>query len=267
VLEYREREPWIWSVRLLVRAELLGRAARAGPVSGPTDRSEATSAQAAARRERRRLRILVLDDHEVVQWGLRLMLARLSWVERCLSASTSSEALAISRRYEPHVALVDLFLKNESWREVCSRLRAQAPAPRVVLMSSAGGISPRAARAAGAAGFIAKDWSAREIARRVRMVGDGQEAFDEVQRNVDPVLTTREREVLSMIAGGATNREIAAALYLSPHTIKEHTSALYRKLGARNRAEAVQRAQSYGVPLDRRMLARADSEEPPEAAD
>jgi ATP/maltotriose-dependent transcriptional regulator MalT len=61
------------------------------------------------------------------------------------------------------------------------------------------------------------------------------------------LLSQREREVLALIATGSTNREIAAQLYLSPHTVKEHTSALYRKLKARNRAEAVQRAQRIGL--------------------
>ena len=63
----------------------------------------------------------------------------------------------------------------------------------------------------------------------------------------EPLLTGREREVLDLIAEGSTNREIADRLFLSPHTVKEHTSALYRKLGARNRAEAVQRAQRVGL--------------------
>jgi len=62
-----------------------------------------------------------------------------------------------------------------------------------------------------------------------------------------PTLTERESEILALIAGGATNREIAATLFLSPHTVKEHTSTLYRKLGARNRADAVQRAQRLGL--------------------
>ena len=62
-----------------------------------------------------------------------------------------------------------------------------------------------------------------------------------------PLLSEREREVLDLVAAGSTNREIAQALFLSPHTVKEHTSALYRKLGARNRAEAVQRAQRVGL--------------------
>jgi two-component system response regulator DesR len=62
-----------------------------------------------------------------------------------------------------------------------------------------------------------------------------------------PALTDREREVLDLIARGSTNREIAGALFLSPHTVKEHTSSLYRKLRARNRAEAVQKAQRLGL--------------------
>ncbi len=212
--------------------------------------TESPDGQAAEQRSgdeiRRRLRVLVVDDHDVVHWGFRLMLGQMPWVDRCLSARTGAEALAVCRRYEPHVALVDLFLGSESGPEICERLRAEAPAPRVVLMSGAGGISPRAARAAGAAGFISKDWPAGEIAKLLRMVGDGQEVFRDVARP-GPTLTDREAEILGLIAGGATNREIAAALYLSPHTVKEHTSTLYRKLGARNRADAVRRAQRLGL--------------------
>jgi DNA-binding NarL/FixJ family response regulator len=141
------------------------------------------------------------------------------------------------------VALVDLFLGDESGLEICERLRAEAPAPRVLLMSGAVGISPGAARSAGAAGCISKDWPATEIAKLVRMVGDGKEVFRESTNPSVPSLTDRESEILGLIAGGATNREIAGSLYLSPHTVKEHTSTLYRKLGARNRADAVQRAQ------------------------
>lgn len=196
---------------------------------------------------RRRMRILVVDDHDVVHWGFRLMLGQLPWVDRCLAARTGSEAIAACRRYEPHVALVDLFLGGESGPEVCERLRAEAPAPRVVLMSGAGGISARAARAAGAAGFVSKDWSAPEIAELVRMVGDGKEVFRGVAESDALSLTDREREILSLIGQGATNREIAESLFLSPHTVKEHISGLYRKLGARNRADAVQRAQRLGI--------------------
>jgi DNA-binding NarL/FixJ family response regulator len=223
----------------------------AGPSGGAKRPLSASVAalqdQPAAPEGQRRLRILVVDDHDVVHWGFRLMLGQLPWVDRCLSARTGAEALAVCRRYEPHVALVDLFLGGESGPEICERLRAEAPAPRVLLMSGAGGISPRAARAAGAAGFLSKDWSAPEIARLVQMAGGGMDVFRESPSSDAPMLTDREREILGLIAEGATNREIAEAIFLSPHTIKEHTSTLYRKLGARNRADAVQRAQRLGL--------------------
>jgi two-component system response regulator DesR len=190
---------------------------------------------------------MVVDDHDVVHWGFRLMLGEQPWVERFLSARSGQEAVEMAKRYEPHVALVDLFLGEESGAEVCERLRDVSPITRVLLISGAGRISPSAARAAGASGFVSKDWDAGDVARAVRMVGLGMTVF-EPQRAASPtMLSDREREVLGLIAGGATNREIAEALFLSPHTVKEHTSAIYRKLDVRNRAEAVQRAQRLGL--------------------
>jgi two-component system response regulator DesR len=81
----------------------------------------------------------------------------------------------------------------------------------------------------------------------VRMVGLGMTMFPPRAEQPSSLLTEREREVLDLIAAGSTNREIAERLFLSPHTIKEHTSTLYKKLRARNRAEAVQRAQRIGL--------------------
>jgi DNA-binding NarL/FixJ family response regulator len=195
----------------------------------------------------RRLRVLIVDDHEVVHWGFRLMLGEQPWVERCLSARNAREAVALARRYEPHVALVDLFVGQESGAEICERLRSLSPITNVLLISGAGRISPSAARAAGAAGFISKDWPAADIAGAVRRVGLGQTVFRAHEAPQGPLLTDREREVLEAIGSGATNREIAGRLYLSPHTVKEHTSSLYRKLQVRNRAEAVQKAQRLGL--------------------
>jgi two-component system response regulator DesR len=79
------------------------------------------------------------------------------------------------------------------------------------------------------------------------MVGLGMTVFEPQRETAPSMLTEREREVLTLIASGSTNREIAEALFLSPHTVKEHTSAIYRKLEVRNRAEAVQRAQRLGL--------------------
>jgi DNA-binding NarL/FixJ family response regulator len=195
----------------------------------------------------RRLKVLVVDDHDVVHWGFRLLLTEQPWVERCLSARDVDEALDLARRYEPHVALVDLFLGEQSGAELCEAIRRESPATRVLLISGAGWISPQAARAAGAAGFVPKDWAADDVAAAVRMVGKGMTVFPPRQEQPSAPLSEREREVLSLMAGGATNKEIAARLFLSPHTVKEHTSALYRKLKARNRAEAVQRAERLGL--------------------
>jgi DNA-binding NarL/FixJ family response regulator len=194
-----------------------------------------------------RLRVLVVDDHDVVHWGFRVLLGEQSWVERCLAARTGAEALALTRTFEPHVALVDLFLAGESGAELCESIRQVSPSTRVLLISGAGRMSAAAARAAGASGFVSKDWAAAEVAQAVRQVGLGMTMFASKAEQPAPMLSPRERDVLTLIAAGSTNREIAENLYLSPHTVKEHTSTLYRKLQARNRAEAVQRAQRIGL--------------------
>ena len=195
-----------------------------------------------------KLRVLVVDDHDVVHWGFRLMLGELDWVERCLPARTGDEALDLTRRYAPDVALVDLFLGGESGPDVCERLVTERPELRVLLISGAGRISAATAAACGASGFIPKDWPAADVARAVRMVALGIPLFEDAAPSGTEInLTSREREVLASVARGATNREIAAELHLSPHTVKEHTSALYKKLDVRNRAEAVQRAQRLGL--------------------
>lgn len=193
----------------------------------------------------RGLRVLVVDDHDVVQWGFRLLLERQSWVERCLAASSGVEAVQVCRKVKPEVALVDMLLGSESGAEVCEEIHQVSPGTRVLLISGAGIISPNVARAAGAAGFISKDWSAVDVVRAVRRVSQGHEVFAEAP--LDSPLSEREQEVLSLIATGSTNKEIAGRLHLSPHTVKEHTSAIYRKLGVRNRAEATRQAQRLKI--------------------
>src|SRR5947199_9335445 len=80
-----------------------------------------------------RLTVLVVDDHDVVHWGFRLMLTQQPWVERCLSAHTGRHAIALAVKYRPHVALVDLFLGEESGAEICERLRAAQHFTNVLL--------------------------------------------------------------------------------------------------------------------------------------
>jgi DNA-binding NarL/FixJ family response regulator len=193
------------------------------------------------------LRVLIVDDHAVVQWGFKVLLGRQRWVERCVVASAPDEALVAATRHKPHVALVDLFLGERSGAELCEAIRGVSPETRVLLISGVGWISPQAARTAGASGFVSKDWSADEVAMAVRMVGKGMTVFGRQEEAPSTPLSAREREVLTLIASGATNREIAERLYLSPHTVKEHASSLYRKLGVKNRAEAARRAERLGL--------------------
>ena len=195
----------------------------------------------------KKLRVLVVDDHAVVQWGFRLLLGRQPWVGDCVVASTPEEAVELASKGRPDVALVDLFLGERSGAELCEALRETSPKTRVLLISGAGWISPEAAKAAGAAGFISKDWSADEVANAVRMVGRGMTVYARQADGPATPLSPREREVLELIGAGATNREIAERLFLSPHTIKDHTTALYRKLGVRNRAEATRKAEQLGL--------------------
>lgn len=202
---------------------------------------------AGASRSPERLRVLVVDNHEIVQWGFRLVLSRHQWVERCVGARSGSLALELARRYRPHVALVEVLVDSEPGIDICGRLRAADGLTRVLLTSGGETVSLTAAREAGASGLVSKSWPAGDIAAAVRMVGLGQTVFRPRNHAVAVALSPREREVLEFIAAGSTNLQIAGALCLSKDTIKEHASRLYRKLEARNRTDAVQRAMRLGL--------------------
>jgi DNA-binding NarL/FixJ family response regulator len=195
----------------------------------------------------RRLSVLVVDDHDIVHWGMRVVLVQQDWIERCVPARTGDEAVDRARRYQPHVALVDLFVGDEAGTHIVRRIREAHPPARVLMISGASRISTASARAAGAAGFVTKDRSAAEIVDAIQRVGTGGEVFDTPAPIATQRLTAREREVLELVGAGLTNAEIAAQLQLSPNTVKEHASTMFRKLGARNRADAVQRAQRLGL--------------------
>lgn len=194
-----------------------------------------------------RLRILVVDEHEIVLLGFRSLLAEQGWVESLLTASSGAEARAVAAREEPHVAVIDLVVGEDLGTSLSEDVRDVSPTTQVLFVSGEASISPQAARAAGGSGFLSKERPASELAEAIQAVGNGRTVFAAPPERPRSALSPRERQVLGLLATGATNREIAEKLHLSPHTIKEHTSGLYRKLGVRNRAEAVQRAERLGL--------------------
>ena len=98
--------------------------------SCPTRSHEHTAEELDDADDKNKLRILLVDDHDVVHWGFRQMLGTKSWVERTLSSRTGEEAYALAERYKPDVALVDLFIGEESGAEICHQLRERSPTPR-----------------------------------------------------------------------------------------------------------------------------------------
>ena len=198
---------------------------------------------------RRGLRVLVVDDHELILWGTRVLLCRLQWIQRCLQARTSEQALQLAGRYRPHVAIVDLSIGDESGLALSAALRREAPDTKVLLTSGVGEVSRARGVAAGAAGYVPKETDTDELLRAVRAlhVGDTWFPADPAARRPAAELSRRERDVLELIALGATNRDIAVRLHLAPDTIKQYASSLYRKLNAGNRAAAVHRAQQIGL--------------------
>jgi DNA-binding NarL/FixJ family response regulator len=205
------------------------------------------AAPSAAVAAERKLAVLIVDDHEIVHWGFRLVLSREAWVSRCIGATTPASAIELTKRYEPNVALVDLMLGGAMGADVSEQIRQVSPSTRILLMSGSGRIGVRAALSVGASGFIAKDRPPAEIVDALHAVGQGRTVFATQQAAPVSDLSQRERDVLALVASGATNREIASTVHLSPHTVKEHLTSLYRKLGARNRTDAVQRAQRRGL--------------------
>jgi DNA-binding NarL/FixJ family response regulator len=194
-------------------------------------------------------RILVVDDHPVVQLGFRLLLSPLEWVERCLAAANQAQALSLARAYEPHVALVDATVGNEHGVEICRALRAGPVPPRVILMSSEMVPSRKAVKGADASGVVSKSAPPHVLVDAVLAVAAGETFFRHHMNAPAPArgLSVRERHVLALIADGATNREIASSLHISPHTVKQHTRSVYRKLAVRNRTEATNRAHGLGL--------------------
>ncbi|MGE5617304.1 MAG: response regulator transcription factor [Candidatus Woesearchaeota archaeon] len=193
-----------------------------------------------------RVRVLLLDDEEIVHWGFRLLLANQPWAERCIPARDAASALQLAWRFEPHVALIDTGTLEGSPAGFCRELTRACAQARILLLTHTDAVAPSTIRALGASGFVSRSWAARDLLQAIRRASVGL-AVAPCRPPAQSSLSARQQEILQLIADGATNGEIAVRLYLSRDTVKQHTSALYRKLGARNRTHAVQTARRQGL--------------------
>jgi DNA-binding NarL/FixJ family response regulator len=190
----------------------------------------------------RSVTMLVFDPHAASRIGLGVMLRREAWVARCVLASNLDEAVALTRRFKPDAAIVDISNAGPFIASYTGPLRATRAAMPVLLSSHCRLPVRPSLSAVGASGLLSPGFTVEELIGAVSAVllGDEEPWIGETNRVEG--LSEREREVLVLISTGATNREIAAAMHVGADTVKKHAGALYRKLGVRNRTQAAQRA-------------------------
>jgi two-component system response regulator DevR len=199
------------------------------------------------------IRVLLVDDHEVVRVGLRGLLSDSFSVVG--EGSTAAEAVSMADALHPDVVVLDVRLPDGSGVEACREIRARRPETRVIMLTS---FSDEEALfhaiLAGASGYLLKQARGSDLAQAIRRVHGGESLLDPVmvgsvferlrvgseRGDAGPLsaLTDQERRVLPLIAEGKTNREIAALVFLSEKTVKHYVSSILTKLDVRRRSEA-----------------------------
>ena len=208
------------------------------------------------------IRVLIADDHAVVREGLRGFLALQDDVEVVGEAADGEEAIAAAERLAPDVALVDLVMPRVDGIEAIKRIRAAAPATRIIVLTSFTDEDKMLpAVRAGAVGYLLKDVEPQELVAAIRTVNDGETLLHpavvrELVREVagarrppaaDNPLTSREREVLGLIARGRANKAIAFGLGVAEKTVKTHVSNILAKLNVTDRTQAALYAVREGL--------------------
>ncbi|MEV6813200.1 response regulator transcription factor [Micromonospora sp. NPDC051296] len=208
------------------------------------------------------IRVLLVDDHAPFRAGLRALLATSPDIEVCGEAASGEEALAVLDRLQPDVVLLDLTMPGMGGIAATERLVRMSPHVRVLILSMADDDdSVFAALRAGARGYVLKGARRVEIIRSVRVVADGEAIFGPAiatrlmgyfagldrTEPAFPELTSREREILTLIAQHLTNPQIAARLGLSTKTVRNHVSNIFAKLQVADRAQAISLAREQGL--------------------
>ena len=209
-------------------------------------------------------RIVIADDHELARAGLRAMLTDQRGFELVGEASNGQEALLLCRRLQPDLALIDVRMPGMDGLSTCRAVKQECPATSVILVTMHA--NPEylfEALKAGAAGYVLKDVSQRELISAVQNVLHGESILNQelmarlLQRLARETpgqkdlpagrLSPREREVLELLTKGQTNREIARKLTVSVSTVKIHVEHILAKLGVSDRTQAAVRATEMGL--------------------
>jgi two-component system response regulator DevR len=201
------------------------------------------------------LRILVVDDHEVVRQGLVALLDRREGFQVVAQAGTVAEAIEQARRFEPDIVILDIRLPDGSGIEACREIRSELPKTRVIMLTSyPDEEAVLSAIVAGASGYLLKQIRARDLVAAIETVGHGEslldpavteKVLDRVRRiasgtytNEVAQLTGQEQKILLLVAEGKTNKEIASEIFLSDKTVKNYVSSILSKLNLERRAQA-----------------------------
>ena len=201
------------------------------------------------------LKVMLVEDHEVVREGLRMVLESTGDITVVAEATTAREAIANAGKTHPDVVVMDVRLLEGNGIEATREIRNQAPRPRILMLTSFQDDEALfASIMAGAVGYLLKRVRSQELIGAIRAVAAGQSLLDPAvtERVLDQVrrgpavgrdeklarLTTREEQILSLVAAGKTNGQIAKDIYLSEKTVKNHVSTILGKLEVARRTEA-----------------------------
>jgi two-component system response regulator DevR len=215
--------------------------------------------------EPRPLRLLVVDDHEVVRQGLVALIDRREKFQVVAEAGTVEEALDAARRFQPDLVIMDVRLPDGSRIEACREIRAELPATRVVMLTSyPDEEAVLSAIIAGASGYLLKQIRARDLVNALEAVGRGESLLDpavteKVLERVRRIasgtytdelaqLTAQEQKILQLVAEGKTNKEIASEVFLSDKTVKNYVSSILSKLNLQRRAQAAAFVAKHRLP-------------------
>ena len=211
------------------------------------------------------LRLLVVDDHEVVRRGLVALLERRVAFSVVAQAGTVAEAIEAARTYQPDLVIMDIRLPDGSGIEATREIRAENPAIRVLILTSyPDEEAVFAAIVAGASGYLLKKIRARDLIAALEAVGRGESLLDPAvtekvlerirriatgtYRDELAQLTQQEQKILLLVAEGQTNKEIAAGIFLSDKTVKNYVSSILAKLNLQRRAQAAAFMAGHRLP-------------------